>query len=238
MHTEISGITIEIIKKNIKNMHLSVLPPNGKVRISAPLHMSDGSIMMFARTKLSWIRKQQEKFAVQERQSEREYVSGETLYVLGKQYFLRVEYSYKGNSLVLSGEEAILTVRKESTSKQREAFVNEWYRALLKEKIEIYLPKWEKTTGLYCDSWQTKYMTTRWGTCNANSRKIWLNLQLAKKPVECLEYVILHELAHLKIKGHNKEFVALLDKYMPYWRDTRKLLNELKLDYMEDNNDG
>ena len=234
MQTEISGITIEIIKKNIKNMHLSVLPPNGKVRISAPLHMSDGSIMMFARTKLSWIRKQQEKFAVQERQSEREYVSGETLYVLGKQYFLRVEYSYKGNSLVLSGEEAILTVRKESTSKQREAFVNEWYRALLKEKIEIYLPKWEKTTGLYCDSWQTKYMTTRWGTCNTNSRKIWLNLQLAKKPIECLEYVILHELAHLKVKGHSKEFVAILDTCMPYWRETRKLLNELKLDYMEE----
>ena len=238
MHTEISGITIEFIKKNIKNMHLSVLPPNGRVRISAPLRMSDESILMFARTKLSWIRKQQEKFAIQERQSEREYVSGETLYVFGKQYFLRVEYSYKGNSLVLSGEEAILIVRKESTSKQREAFVNEWYRALLKEKIEIYLPKWEKITGLYCDSWQTKYMTTRWGTCNTNSRKIWFNLQLAKKPIECLEYVILHELAHLKIKGHNKEFVALLDKYMPYWRDTRKLLNELKLDYMEDNNDG
>lgn len=238
MHTEISGITIEIIKKNIKNMHLSVLPPNGKVRISAPLHMSDESIMMFVRTKLSWIKKQQEKFAVQERQSEREYVSGETLYVLGKQYFLRVEYSYRGNALVLSGNEAILTVRKESTAKQRESFVNEWYRALLKEKIEIYLPKWEKITGLYCDSWQTKYMTTRWGTCNTNSRKIWFNLQLAKKPIECLEYVILHELAHLKIKGHNKEFVALLDKYMPYWRDTRKLLNELKLDYMEENNGG
>lgn len=238
MHTEISGITIEIIKKNIKNMHLSVLPPNGKVRISAPLHMSDESIMMFVRTKLSWIKKQQEKFAVQERQSEREYVSGETLYVLGKQYFLRVEYSYRGNALVLSGNEAILTVRKESTAKQRESFVNEWYRALLKEKIEIYLPKWEKITGLYCNSWQTKYMTTRWGTCNTNTRKIWLNLQLAKKPIECLEYVILHELAHLKIKGHNKEFIALLDKYMPYWRETRKLLNELKLDYMEDNNDG
>ena len=238
MHTEISGITIEIIKKNIKNMHLSVLPPNGRVRISAPLRMSDESILMFARTKLSWIRKQQEKFAIQERQSEREYVSGETLYVFGKQYFLRVEYSYKGNSLVLSGEEAILTVRKESTSKQREAFVNEWYRALLKEKIEIYLPKWEKITGLYCDSWQTKYMTTRWGTCNTNSRKIWLNLQLAKKPIECLEYVILHELSHLKIKGHGKEFVALLDQYMPFWRETRKLLNELKLDYMEDDNDG
>lgn len=234
MQIEISGLKIEVQKKNIKNLHLSVLPPDGKVRVSAPLHLSDDSIKMFVRTKLSWIKKQQEKFKAQPRQSEREYVSGETLYVFGQQYFLRVEYSYKGNSIVLSGNEAILTVRKESTPKQREAFVNEWYRALLKEKIEIYLPKWESITGLHCDSWQTKYMTTRWGTCNTNTRKIWLNLQLAKKPIECLEYVILHELAHLKVKNHSKDFVAIMDQYMPYWRETKKLLNNLKLDYMEE----
>ncbi len=237
MQIEISGITIEVQKKNIKNLHLVVAPPDGKVRVSAPLHLSDNSIKMFVRTKLGWIKKQQEKFKNQPRQSEREYVSGETLYVLGQQYFLRVEYSYKGNSLVLSGNEAILTVRKESTASQREAFVNEWYRALLKEKIEICLPKWENITGLHCDSWQTKYMTTRWGTCNTNTRKIWLNLQLAKKPIECLEYVILHELAHLKVRNHSKDFVAIMDQYMPYWRETKKLLNDLKLDYMEEENE-
>lgn len=234
MQIEISGIKIEVQKKNIKNLHLVVAPPDGKVRVSAPIHLSDESIAMFVRTKLSWIKKQQEKFAKQPRQCEREYVSGETLYVFGQQYFLRVEYSYKGNSLVLEGNEAILTVRKESTSKQREAFVNEWYRSLLKEKIEIYLPKWEKITGLYFNSWQTKYMTTRWGTCNTNTRKIWLNLQLAKKPIECLEYVILHELIHLKVRNHNKDFVSLMDQYMPCWRETRKLLNDLKLDYYEE----
>ena len=237
MQIEISGITIDVQKKNIKNLHLVVAPPDGKVRVSAPMHLSDDSIKMFVRTKLGWIKKQQEKFEKQLRQSEREYVSGETLYVLGQQYFLRVEYSYKGNSLVLSGNEAILTVRKESTASQREAFVNEWYRALLKEKIELYLPKWENITGLLCDSWQTKYMTTRWGTCNTNTRKIWLNLQLAKKPIECLEYVILHELAHLKVKNHSKDFVAIMDQYMPYWRETKKLLNDLKLDYMEEDNE-
>lgn len=126
-----------------------------------------------------------------------------------------------------------MTVRKESTAKQRQAYVNEWYRVLLKEKIELYLPKWEQITGLYCDSWQTKYMTTRWGTCNTATKKIWFNLQLAKKPVECLEYVMLHELAHLKVRNHGKDFIAILDKYMPYWRETRKLLNELKLDYLD-----
>ena len=233
MQIEISGITIDIQKKNIKNMHLAVLPPDGKVRVSAPMHLSDESIAMFVRTKLGWIKKQQEKYALQPRQSEREFISGETLYVFGKQYFLRVMYSYKGNSLVLNGNEAVLTVRKESTARQREAFVNEWYRDLLKEKISIYLPKWEQITGLYCDSWQTKYMIIRWGTCNTNTRKIWFNLQLAKKPIECLEYVILHELAHLKVKNHGKDFIAILDMYMPYWRETKKLLNDFKLDYME-----
>lgn len=231
MQIEISGIQIEIQKKDIKNLHLSVLPPDGKVRISAPMHLSDESITMFVRTKIGWIKKQQEKFERQPRQSEREYISGETLYVFGQQYFLRVEYSYKGNSLVLSGNDAILTVRKESTAKQRENFVNEWYREQLKAEIAQLLPKWEKVTGLKCSSWQTKYMTTRWGTCNTQTKKIWLNLQLAKKPIECLEYVILHELAHTQVKNHGVDFVAIMDKYMPYWRDIKKTLNNLKLDY-------
>lgn len=230
MQIQIADISVEIVKKKIKNMHLSVLPPDGKVRVSAPLSMSDDAVAMFVRTKLGWIRKQQAKFEAQPRQSEREYVSGETLYVWGRQYFLQVEYSYKGNALVLDGNKAILTVRKESTAKQREAFVNEWYRSLLKAEVEKYLPKWEKITGLYCSSWQSKYMTTRWGTCNTNTRKIWLNLQLAKKPVECLEYVILHELAHLKVKNHGTDFVTILDQYMPYWQEIRRQLNTLILD--------
>ena len=232
MHTEINGISIEIIKKNIKNMHLYVQPPDGKVQVSAPKHLSDESILMFVRTKIGWIRKQQEKFKNQPRQTERQYVSGESFYVLGKQYYLQVEYSYRGNSLVLFGDKAILTVRKESTPKQRESFVREWYREILKAEIEKYLPKWEMKTGLCCDSWQTKYMTTRWGTCNTNTKKIWFNLQLAKKPVECIEYIILHELAHLKVKNHGNDFVAILDSHMPYWRETKKKLNDQILDYI------
>lgn len=232
MNVLISDIQVEIIKKDIKNMHLSVLPPDGKVRVSAPNNLSDESIIMFVKTKLGWIKKQQEKFELQPRQSEREYVSGETLYVWGHQYFLQVEYNQKKNSLVLEGNKAILSVRKESTAKQREKFVNEWYRSLLKTEVEKYLPKWEAITGLYCDSWQSKYMTTKWGTCNTSTRKIWLNLQLAKKPIECLEYVILHELAHLKVKNHGADFVAILDLHMPYWRECKKMLNNSKLDYM------
>lgn len=232
MQIVISNISVEVIRKNIKNMHLSVLPPDGRVRVSAPTQLTDEAITMFVRTKLGWIKKQQEKFQQQPRQSERQYVSGETLYVWGKQYFLQVEYSYKGNAFTLSGDTAILTVRKESSPKQRESFVNEWYRNLLKQEVAKYLPKWEKTTGLYCSSWQSKYMTTKWGTCNPTSKKIWLNLQLAKKPIECLEYVILHELAHLKVHNHGPEFTAILDQYMPYWREHKRRLNDSTLDYL------
>lgn len=232
MQIVISNISVEVIRKNIKNMHLSVLPPDGRVRVSAPTKLTDEAITMFVRAKLGWIKKQQEKFQQQPRQSERQYVSGETLYVWGKQYFLQVEYSYKGNALTLSGDKAILTVRKESSPKQRENFVNEWYRNLLKQEVSKYLPKWEKITGLYCSGWQSKYMTTKWGTCNPTSKKIWLNLQLAKKPIECLEYVILHELAHLKVHNHGPEFTSILDQYMPYWREHKRRLNDSTLDYL------
>ena len=232
METHIGDLPVEIVKKKIKNLHLAVLPPDGRVRVSAPETLSDEAIILFTKTKIGWIRKQQEKFQHQPRQTERQYVSGETLYVWGKQYFLQVDYSYRGNALALSGDKALLTVRKESTAKQREAFVNEWYRGLLKEQIEKYLPLWEQRTGLHCSTWQTKYMTTRWGTCNTKSGKIWLNLQLAKKPPECLEYVILHELTHLKIRNHGNDFVACMDVHMPYWREIRKKLNDSTLDYL------
>ena len=228
----ISGIPVKIYKKKIKNMHLYVKPPNGVVMVSAPLTMSNETIERFVRTKVSWIKKQIDKFDKQPRQSERKYVSGETLYVWGKQYYLKTDYGNK-NALVLSGDKALLTVRKESTVEQREGFIREWYRELLKAEITRLLPKWEKITGLKAIGWQTKYMTTRWGTCNAKTGKIWLNLQLAKKTPECLEYIILHELTHLVEKNHNERFVSLMDKYMPMWKEVKATLNGQTLDYME-----
>ncbi len=213
-------------------MHLYVKPPNGNVTVSAPLSMSDDAIERFVRTKISWIKMQISKYDNQLRQSEREYVSGETLYFWGKQYYLLTEYGKK-NSIVLSGDKAVLTVRKESTAEQRENFVREWYRELLKTEIARLLPKWEKITGLKAESWQTKYMTTHWGTCITKTGKLWFNLQLAKKSPECLEYIILHELIHLVEKKHNERFVSLMDKYMPMWREVKTTLNGQALDYME-----
>ncbi len=233
MNFTINGIPIIIHRKSIKNMHLYVKPPDGHVEVSAPLNLSDESVELFIRTKIGWIKRQQERFSSQKRQTKREYVSGEAFYLWGVQFYLLVNYSNKGNSLIIDGDKAILTVRKESTVLQRENYVNEWYRAALKKEIERLLPKWEKITGLYADSWQTKYMTTRWGTCNVQSKKIWFNLMLAKKPIECLEYVILHELAHLQEKRHNAAFIEIMDLHMPGWREVRKRLNNQILDYME-----
>jgi len=228
----ISDIPIEVNKKNIKNMHLYVKPPNGKVSVSAPVNMSDEAIERFVRTKFNWVRKQIAKFDDQPRQSERQYVSGETFFVWGKQYYLQVEHGTK-NSLSLLRNRAILTVRKESTLEQRENFVREWYREQLKAEIARILPKWQDITGLTPSGWQTKYMTTRWGTCNPKTGKIWLNLQLAKKTTDCLEYVILHELCHLVEKNHNERFIAMMDKYMPLWREVKAALNAQTLDYLD-----
>ena len=228
----VSDIPITVYKKNIKNMHLSVRPPDGAVTISAPFSIKDATIVLFVRTKLPWIKRQIAQFKTQERQSEREYVSGETLYVWGKRYYLEVCLGSK-SSLELSGSKALLTVRKNSTVLQRERFIREWYRSILKLEIERILPRWERITNLKPTGWQTKYMKTRWGTCNTVTKKIWLNVQLAKKTLECLDYVILHELIHLVEKHHNDNFKSLMDTYMPMWREIKKSLNDQILDYME-----
>jgi len=233
----INGIEIRINRKKIKNLHLYVKPPDGHVEISAPLEISEQALELFARTRLSWIRRQKEKFVQQPRQTERQYVSGETLYLWGKKYFLSVRYSNKGNALVLIGDRAFLTVRKESTPKQRENYVNGWYREVLKLEIEKRLPELEESSGLHCNSWRVKYMTTRWGTCNTVTKTIWLNLQLAKKPLACLDYIILHELVHLCTREHSERFTATMDQLMPYWREIRNQLNGQILDYMKDGNE-
>ncbi|MEL3905653.1 MAG: SprT family zinc-dependent metalloprotease [Treponema sp.] len=227
----VSGISVEVCKKDIKNMHLYVKPPYGKVSVSAPHSVKNQTIEMFIRTRISWIKRQIEKFENQERQTKREYISGETFYVWGKKYYLQLEYGNK-TFITLLGNKALFTVNKNRTIESRERFVREWYRSLLKTEIERILPKWEKITRLIPSGWQTKYMTTRWGSCNTATKKIWLNVQLAKKTPECLEYVILHELIHLAEKNHNDRFISLMDKYMPMWRETRNTLNSQVLDYM------
>lgn len=234
MNIDISGIDVQINKKNIKNMHLSVKPPLGKVVVSAPLLMSQKSIENFVRLNSGWIKKQQEKFLNQPRMSARQYVSGETYYIFGKQYFLEFAPSAE-KAFKIGGNKIILNMKENTTAKQRERFAREQFRKILVKHLERLIPKWEKITGLYCDSFQTKYMLTRWGTCNSKAKRIWINLQMVEKPLECLEYVILHELTHLRISNHGKEFIKIMDKYMPDWRDKKNLLNAQILDCYEKN---
>ena len=223
---EIDGIPVEIQRKKIKNLHLYVLPPDGKVRLTVPLRFTDDGAAAFVREKTDWIRCQQKRLAEIPQHPEPQYTSGETLYLFGEPYRLSAESGSEKPSVHLAGNTVILSIRPESTAGQREACINEWYRGLLKEQIGILLPQWEEKTGLFCDSWHIRNMKTRWGTCNPKARRIWLNLHLAKKPPECLEYVILHELAHLKIPGHGRDFEAFLDRCMPEWRTIRARLNE------------
>jgi len=208
-------------------MHLSVLPPNGDVRITAPLPISDEKIQQFVSSKINWIRAQQERLARQSHLKEREFVSGESIYIWGRQYALQVEYSANSNHFALEGEKAVLTIRPESSAKQRENYVNVVLWKYLKDEISRLLPVWEQKTGLRCKQWVIKNMKTRWGTYSVRTGSISFNLQLAHKPVECLEYVIVHELGHIKHRNHGKGFIAFEDKYLPNWRETKKKL----LDY-------
>ena len=225
MHKEIDGIKIEIIKKNIKNLHLYVKTPDGRVVVSAPKYLSYERILEFVHSKIVWIREQQVKILSQPHYEEKQYVDGDFIYVIGKKYALKVEYGFKKNQITMSDDILTLSLKKEFTQKQKEKLIKEYYREILKKVIEIYLPKWENITNLHCESWQTKDMKTRWGTCNTTTRTIWFSLGLAQKPIECIEYVILHELSHLKVKCHGKDFKAILDKFMPEWREVKKKLN-------------
>ncbi len=231
----VSGIEIEIVKKNIKNMHLNVLPPAGRVRISAPYGTSDEAINLFAVKKISWIKKQVVKYQNQARQTEREFVTGESHYLWGRRYRLEIRYSNKANNIELKGNKLILTVREKSTRQQRENMINEWYRTELKAKLPELVCKWEEIIGVKAKAVGVKNMLTRWGTCNAEAKKILINLQLAKKPPECLEYIVVHELLHLLEKTHTANFVEYMDTYIPNWRVTKSELNSFIMDrYLEE----
>ena len=231
MKLTICGIPVEVCRKDVKIMRLYVKPPGGSggdasVIVSAPLTMSSAAIENFVREKTDWIKSHLEKFENQVRGEKRKYASGETFYVWGEQYILQTSYGKK-RSLVIKDGKALLTVRKENTAAQREKFVREWYRKLLKIEAARVLPIWEEKTGLKSESYQVKYMISRWGSCKVKAKKISLSLLLAQKAPQCLEYVILHELLHFIEKRHNQRFKNLLGKFMPKWREVKKELNRV-----------
>ncbi|MDR7855412.1 SprT family zinc-dependent metalloprotease [Tissierella sp.] len=223
----IEDIEIEVAKKNIKTIRLSVHPPNGQVKISAPNRMTDESIRLFIISRLAWIKKQQLKFENQEKIPELEYVSGEEHYYFGQRYLLNVitEDINKAKVEIRSNKFIDLYVREGSDKGKRAATMKEWYRKELKSLIPSMIEKWENIMGLKINEWGVKQMKTRWGTCNINAKRIWLNLELAKKPYHCLEYIIVHEIAHLIERGHGPKFKAIMDEYYPNWRNVKAELN-------------
>lgn len=225
----INNIEIELTKKNIKNLHLSVHPPDGRVKISAPQYMDTDTIRLFAISKLSWIRKQQKKFINQERQPEREYVSGESHYFLGQRYLLNVIYTNKRKQGVeIRNKKYIdLYVRENTPKYLRERAMTEWYRRELKKLIPTIIAKWEPIIGVEVNEFGVKKMKTRWGSCNPKAKRIWLNLELVKKSPTCIEYVVVHEMTHLLERKHNERFIAYMDKFMPNWRAVKAELNGL-----------
>lgn len=225
-HFTVSGIKVDVVRKDIKNLHLGVYPPQGRVRVAAPLVINDEAVRLAVIDKLGWIRRQQAKFAAQPRQSQREMVNGESHYFLGKRYRLRVHEHDAPPRVAVRGIASLdLYVRPGADAGQREAVLLRWYRDQLKALIPPLLDKWQSRLGVEVADWGVRKMKTKWGSCNPSSRRLWFNLELAKKPAPCLEYIVVHELAHLLERHHNEYFTALLDTHLPQWRQYREMLN-------------
>jgi hypothetical protein len=223
----LGDITVDVVKKGIKNIHLSVYPPTGNVRISAPLRMDLDNIRVFAITKLGWIKSQQQKLCEQARETPREYLNRESHHVWGKRYLLTVTESHQAPSVGLTHNRMLLRVRPGTDEHKRQAIVEEWYRAQLKQAVAPLIAEWEPLIGVKVKQFFVQRMKTKWGSCNPASHSIRLNTDLAKKPQECLEYIVVHEMIHFLESTHNARFISLMDRFMPKWQFYRDMLNRL-----------
>lgn len=230
----IGGIPVEVTKKkNLKNLYIRVLPPEGKVTVSSPSTYPDDEIKLFVLKKLPEITAVRERMQAQARQSRREYVSGESHYLWGKPYMLEVIREGTKYKIKKVPNKIIFTVPENATRESKERAFNEWYRKDLKRVLENVTEPIEQRMGISANEYRVKNMKTKWGTCSIEKRRIWINLQLAKKPIECLEYIVTHELVHLMEKNHTHRFYALMDKYFPTWKDAQKKLEQMPLAYLE-----
>ena len=221
---------MEVVRKPIKNLHLSVHPPEGRVRVSAPSRIDDEAVRLAVVSRLRWIRRHQQTFADQPRQSRREMVSGESHYFMGRRYRLRVLEHNGPNRVSRNGNsELTMYVRPDTGRDKRERLLNEWYRRHMKSLVPDLLSQWQPVIGVEVADWGVKRMKTRWGSCNVRDHRVWLNLELAKKPPHCLEYVLVHEMVHLLERHHNDRFKTLMDLFLPQWRLYRDGLNRAPL---------
>lgn len=223
----LGDVAVDVVLKDIKNIHLSVHPPTGRVRISAPARMSLDTIRVFAISKLEWIKQQQQKLREQERETRREYVDRETHYLWGKRYLLKVSEKVAAPSVELRHSEIQLQIRPGTNDEGKEAILEEWYREKVKEVVPRLIAKWEPLMGVKVARFFVQRMKTKWGSCNGGFRNIRLNTELAKKPPECLEYIVVHEMVHLLESTHNRRFIALINQFIPKWKFYRDELNRL-----------
>lgn len=230
---ELGNIIIDVELKDIKNIHLSVYPPDGAVKIAAPDRMDLDTIRVFAINKLKWIKKQQAIFKGQARETQREYLSKESHYFKGKRYLLEVIEHSQPPKVVLNHSTIKLYIKPNSFVEKRKEALENWHREQLKEMLPALTTKWEKKIGVKANAFGIRKMRTKWGSCNTETKRIWLNLELAKKPVECLEYIIVHELVHLLERNHNEVFVNYMNQFMPKWRFYRDELNRLPFSHVE-----
>lgn len=230
---KLGNIAIEVELKDIKNIHLSVYPPDGRVRIAAPSKMDMDSVRIFAISKLQWIKDQQETLSKQEREPQREFLESESHYFFGKRLLLKIHETDAKPKVEIDHKFIHLHVRPTTDTDRKRAIIDEWYRAELKKLTPALISNWESKIGVKSNEFGIKKMRTKWGTCNTKEKRIWLNLELAKKPKECIEYIIVHELVHLLERSHNQRFVKYMDEFMPKWRFHREELNRLPYSHVD-----
>ena len=226
---QLGDMAVDVVFKDIKNIHLGVYPPDGRVRISAPTRMNLDTIRVFAISKLAWIKQQQKKLNTQLRETPREYLDRESHYVWGKRYLLRVVYTEDALGVFLKHSKIVLRLKPGSDQEQKQTTLEEWYREILKAAVQPLLAKWQPILGVNVQRIYVQRMKTKWGSCTPAAHSIRLNSELAKKPPECLEYIVVHEMAHLLEPTHNVRFHSLMDQFMPNWRHYRDELNKLPL---------
>ncbi|ROO29707.1 metal-dependent hydrolase [Salinisphaera orenii MK-B5] len=227
---EVSGIAVAIDRKPIKNLHVGVYPPDGRVRVAVPTRLDDEAVRLAIVSRLSWIRRQQRVFAEQERESAREMVTGESHYFRGRRYLLDVIERVGQPRVRLVGNRILeLRVSPGTNTEVRRGILDRWYRRKLREEVPALIESWAPVVGVTVAQWRIKRMKTLWGSCNIAARRIWLNLELIRKPAPCLEYIVVHEMVHLLERRHTERFRRLMDEFMPDWRLRRDELNKAPL---------
>lgn len=230
----ISDITIKIKRKhNLKNLYIRVNPPKGDVEVSSPTSVGDDEIKLFLLKRMPEISKVRKRMQDQERQSKREFVSGESHYLWGKLYRLQVIHQGGKYNITKYPRKIIMTIPEGTDTKIREKLMNNWYRKELTRVLESFIPDCEEKTKVNANEYKIKNMKTKWGTCNIDKKRIWINLQLVKKPMECLQYVLIHELVHLIEKNHTNKFYALVEEFYPTWKEAKKSLDTMPLECLE-----